>query len=92
VSRVDTTTKKVAATIVAGIPGLGGDICDGADSVWATVFDIPLARINSRTNKVLRQWVGRGGDSLRFGHESIWLTDYQRGLLWRIRYGEELQH
>jgi hypothetical protein len=92
VSRVDTTTKKVAATIVAGIPGLGGDICDGADSVWATVFDIPLARINSRTNKVLRQWVGRGGDSLRFGHESIWLTDYHRGLLWRIRYGEELQH
>ena len=84
VSRVDTSTKRLAATIAAGIPGLGGDICYGADAVWATVFDIPLTRIDSKTNKVLRQWVGRGGDSLRFGHESIWLTDYHRGLLWRI--------
>jgi streptogramin lyase len=92
VSRVDMSTKKVGATIAAGIPGLGGDICYGANSVWATVFDIPLTRIDSRTNKVLRQWVGRGGDSLRFGHESIWLTDYHRGLLWRIRYEEDLQH
>ena len=90
-SRVDTSTKKVTATIAAGIPGLGGDICYGADSVWATVFDTPLTRIDARSNKVLRQWVGRGGDSLRFGHESIWLTDYHRGLLWRIP-DEELQH
>jgi virginiamycin B lyase len=92
VSRVDTSTKKVAATIAAGIPGPGGDICYGADSVWATVFDIPLTRIDSKTNKVLRQWVGRGGDSLSFGPESIWLTDYHRGLLWRIPYKEKLQH
>jgi virginiamycin B lyase len=90
-SRVDTSTKKVVATIAAGIPGFGGDICYGANSVWAAVFDIPLTRINPKTNKVLRQWVGRGGDSLRFGHESIWLTDYHRGLLWRIPY-EELRH
>jgi virginiamycin B lyase len=92
VSRVDTSTKKVTAAIAAGIPGLGGDICYGVDSVWATVFDIPLTRIDSRTDKVLRQWVGRGGDSLRFGYESIWLTDYHRGLLWRFPYEEGLTH
>ncbi len=91
VSRVDTNTKKVVATIAAGIPGLGGGICYGADSVWATVFDIPLTRIDPRVDKAVRQWVGRGGDSLRFGHESFWLTDYHRGLLWRIPFGE-LQH
>jgi virginiamycin B lyase len=86
VSRVDEKTRKLTATITAGIPGLGGDICYGADSVWASVFDVPLTRIDSQTNKVLRQWVGPGGDSLRFGHDSIWLTDYHKGLVWRFPY------
>lgn len=84
VSRVDAKTRKVTATITLGIPGPGGDICYGANSVWATVFDIPLTQIDSQTNKVLRQWVGRGGDSVRFGHDSIWLTDYHNGLVWRF--------
>ena len=84
VSRVDAKTRKLTATIILGIPGPGGDICYGADSVWATVFDVPLTQIDSQTNKVLRQWVGRGGDSLRFGHDSIWLTDYHNGLIWRF--------
>src|SRR5579863_10299818 len=68
ISRVDEKSRILTATITAGIPGLGGDISYGADSVWASVFDIPLSRIDSQTNKVVRQWVGRGGDSLRFGH------------------------
>jgi hypothetical protein len=32
----------------------------------------------------VRQWVGKGGDSLRFGFDSLWLTDYKKGLLSRI--------
>src|ERR1039458_2559046 len=71
VSRVDEKSRKVIATIQAGIPGAGGDIGYGADSVWATVFEVPLTRIDATTNKVMRQWVGNGGDSLRFGHDSI---------------------
>jgi virginiamycin B lyase len=86
VSRVDTSTRKVTATIPVGIPGVGGEICYGADSIWTAKFSIPLTRIDAKTNKVSRQWVGRGGDALRFGHESIWLTDYYRGLLWRIPF------
>lgn len=86
VSRVDENSRKLTATITVGIPGLGGDICYGEDSVWTSVFDVPLSRIDSHTNKVLRQWVGRGGDSLRFGHGAIWLTDYHNGLLWRFPY------
>ena len=84
ISRIDEKSRKVKATIQAGIPGIGGDICFGEESVWATVFDVPLTRIDARTDKVSRQWVGRGGDSLRVGHGSLWLTDYHRGLLWRI--------
>lgn len=92
VSRVDERSRKVIATIQAGIPGAGGDIGYGADSVWATVFDVPLTRIDATTNKVVRQWVGKGGDSLRFGYGSIWLTDYHSGLLWQFPDKEVLHH
>ena len=84
VSRVDEKSRRVIATIHTGIPGVGGDIGYGADSVWATVFDVPLTRIDATTNEVARQWIGKGGDSLRFSHGSIWLTDYKKGLLLRI--------
>jgi len=30
------------------------------------------------------QWVGAGGDSLRYGHGSIWMTDYKNGSLMRL--------
>jgi virginiamycin B lyase len=91
VSRVDTSTRKVTATIPVGIPGVGGEICYGADSVWTAKFGIPLTRIDAKTNTVSRQWVGRGGDALRFAYDSIWLTDYHSGLLWRIPFEEALQ-
>jgi len=91
ISRVDENSRKLTATITVGIPGSGGDICFGADSVWASVFDVPLSVIDRQTNKVLHQWVGRGGDSLRFGHDSIWLTDYRNGLVWRFPY-DATQH
>jgi streptogramin lyase len=84
VTRVDEKSKKVLARIQAGIPGKGGDIDYGADSVWLTVFDVPLTRIDAATNRVVRQWVGNGGDSLRFGFDSIWITDYKMGLLSRV--------
>jgi hypothetical protein len=90
VSRVDARRKKVTTTIAAGIPGVGGDICYGADSIWVTVLDVPLTLIDARADKVVRQWVGAGGDSVRFGHGSVWLTDYRRGLVWRFPYNEAL--
>ncbi len=92
ITRVDEKSRKVIATIPVGIPGAGGELSYGADALWATVFDLPLSRIDRRTNRVSRQWVGRGGDSLRFGHNSIWLTDYYRGLLWRIPAEGVLNH
>jgi virginiamycin B lyase len=84
VSRVDEKSRKVTASIQVGIPGTGGDIGFGADSVWPTVFEVPLTRIDATPNKVVKQWVGKGGDSLRVGFDAIWITDYKRGLLERI--------
>jgi virginiamycin B lyase len=91
VTRIDARNRKVVATISAGVPGPGGDICYGADKVWVSVFDVPLTLIDPGSNRVVRQWVGRGGDSLRVGGDSIWLTDYFRGLLWRIPSDETLK-
>lgn len=92
VSRIDEKSRKVIATIQAGIPGAGGDIGYGAESVWPAVLGVPLTRIDATTNKVVRQWVGKGGDSLRFGYGSIWLTDYKKGLLSRFPAEEVLHH
>jgi virginiamycin B lyase len=86
-TRVDAKSRKVRATITLGIPGPGGDICYSAGSVWASVFGVPLSQIDVKTNTVLRQWIGRGGDSLRFGQDSLWLTDSHHGLVWRIPKG-----
>jgi virginiamycin B lyase len=84
ISRVDTKTNKLAATIAVGIPGTGGEIAFGDGSVWATVFQIPMSRIDPATNAVVQQWRGTGGDSIRIGHGSIWLTDYAHSVVWRL--------
>ncbi len=84
VTRVDEKSRKVLASIQAGIPGTGGDLDYGAGSVWLSVFDVPLTRVEATTNRVLKQWIGKGGDSLRFGFASVWITDYKKGILSRI--------
>jgi hypothetical protein len=58
VSRVDEKSKHVTR-IQVGIPGTGGDIGYGADSVWLSVFDVPLTRIDATTNRVIKQWIGK---------------------------------
>jgi virginiamycin B lyase len=84
ISRVDMKTNTRVATIEAGIPGGGGEIAVGEGSVWATVIDFPLTRIDPATNKVVQQFAGKGGDSVRVGHGSVWLTDLKAGKLLRL--------
>ena len=84
ITRVNTKTRQVVGTVQAVIPGHGGDISYAAGRVWATVFDVPLTMVYAESDEVLRQWVGPGGDAIRFGHGSLWLTDLRNGLLWRL--------
>ena len=84
VSRVSAKTGKLEATIAAGIPGHGGEISFGAGSAWATEMEFPLTRIDAKTNKVVAQWHGKGGDSVRFAFGTVWLTDLKGGKVWRI--------
>jgi len=84
VSRVDLKSRKLAANIEVGIPGTGGELAFGNGHVWATVFQIPLSEIDPATNAVVKQWVGAGGDSVRVGHGSVWLSNLREQNVWRI--------
>jgi virginiamycin B lyase len=84
VSRVDPKTNKVSATIEAGVPGDGGDIAAGEGSVWVASFEFPLTRIDPFTNKVVQQFAGPGGDAVRVGLGSVWLSNLRQHNVWRI--------
>jgi virginiamycin B lyase len=84
ISRVDTKSRKVIATVTTGLPGEGGEIAYGLGHVWATLFRIPITEIDPETNEVVRQWVGDGGDSIRAGHGSVFLSNLRAHTIWRI--------
>ena len=84
VSRIDVKAKKLITNIELGVPGGGGEIAYGEGYVWVTVFEIPLSQIDPDTNKVIRQWVGPGGDAVRIGHGSVWLSNIRQENVWRL--------
>jgi streptogramin lyase len=84
IARVDASTGKRTALIAAGIPGLGGEIAFGGGAVWATVFQFPITRIDVNSNAVTGQWHGPGGDSIRYGHGSVWLSSLVGAKVWRL--------
>ncbi len=88
VTRVDAKTNRRVADINAGLAGKGGEIAFGFNSVWATLEQFPVTRIDVSTNSIVTQWAGAGGDSIRAGHGSIWLTDLRGGKVWRIEPGK----
>lgn len=83
-SRVDEKTGKLVATIALGIPGAGGDMTFGDGYVWATNTEFPISQIDPATNKVIKQWGGPGGDGMRFGLGSVWLSNGSLQTVWRI--------
>jgi len=84
ITRVDTASSKAVVTVAAGIPGTGGEITFGFGAAWATVIGFPITRVDAATNTVTAQWAGPGGDSIRTGFGSIWLTDLFHGKIWRF--------
>ncbi len=84
ISRVDAKSAKLIVNIEAGIPGGGGEIAFGEGHVWATIPQIPLSEIDPATNQVIKQWTGPGGDSVRVGHGSVWLSNLRQQNVWRF--------
>lgn len=84
IARVDDKSGEKTATIAAGIPGFGGEIAFGGGAVWATVFGFPITRVDAATGTITAQWHGAGGDSIRYGLRSIWLSSYRDAKVWRL--------
>jgi virginiamycin B lyase len=84
VTRVEVKTGRRVADIPAGLAGKGGEIAFGFGSVWATLEQFPITRIDAKSNDIVSQWKGAGGDSIRAGHGTIWLTNLRGGKVWRI--------
>lgn len=84
VSKVDPKQKKTVANIEVGIPGGGGEISAAGGSVWVTVFQIPISRIDPKAEKVTHQYAGPGGDAILFAHGSVWLSNLREQNVWRI--------
>jgi virginiamycin B lyase len=84
VTRISAADNRVAATIEVGIPGPGGDISAGEGSVWATSFGFPVSRIDPKTNRVIQQFIGEGGDAIRAGNGELWLSNYKSGVEWKL--------
>jgi virginiamycin B lyase len=56
----------------------------GAGAAWLSVFGTPVTRIDPTSNTVTHQFVGPGGDSVRYGNDALWVTDQKRNELWKI--------
>ena len=41
-------------------------------------------KIDPGTNRVVKQWLGMGGDSVRAAHGSVWISNLRQGNVWRI--------
>jgi hypothetical protein len=48
--------------------------------IWGSVTMPDL----TSTNKVVAQFVARGGDAVRVGHGSVWLCSFKLKELWRV--------
>jgi virginiamycin B lyase len=84
VSRVDMKTDKLLATIPCGIQGSGGDLSFADGYVFAAQMDFPLTQIDAKTNTVVAQWAGPGGDGMRAGLGSVWLSNLRLQTVYRI--------
>jgi len=85
VSKLDPGSGNVVATIPAKVPGEGGCIATGLGSVWVTMPQTPVLRIDPKSNKVIERWTGGGGDCISVGFGSVWLSNHAVGNVWRIK-------
>ncbi|HEV7809427.1 MAG TPA: hypothetical protein VGO64_02410, partial [Candidatus Limnocylindrales bacterium] len=84
VTRIDPKTGHVVATIPVYVPGDGGCIAAGGGSVWVTMPETPVSRIDPATNQVTERFTGAGGDCISVSAGSVWLSNLQIGTVWRI--------
>jgi len=66
-------------------------LAGGGGSVWTTMVKVPLSAIDGSTGRVRCQFTGPGGDSLGVNGDSLWLTDYTAGDIYRYDLDEVMR-
>jgi virginiamycin B lyase len=86
VDRIDPKTNKVSKSIDLSVPGATGGIAVGLGSVWVTLQDYPLTRIDPQAEKekVVQQFWGTGGGAIQIAGNALWLSNTKTGTLWRL--------
>ena len=88
VSQIDPASNTVKTVIPVGVPGSGGDISAGGTMIWVAAAGIPLSRIEPRLGRVVDQYGNyEGADAIRYGFNSVWVSDHRKGDVWRIDPG-----
>ena len=65
-------------------PGTGGELAFGKATCGRRCSRCRCTEIDPATNEVVRQWFGAGGDAVRVGHGSVWLSNLREQNVWRI--------
>jgi streptogramin lyase len=84
VDRIDPKTNKVSKTIDLEVPGASGGISFGEGSLWITQAGFPLTRIDVAAESVAQQFPGEGGGAIAWSAGAIWLSNLDKGTVWRI--------
>jgi virginiamycin B lyase len=84
VDRIDPKTNKVSKTIDLEVPGAEGQIGFGEGSIWVTQTGFPLTRIDIASESVAQQFPGEGGGAIAVSPGALWLSNVDKGTVWRI--------
>jgi len=77
IDRIDPKTNKVTKTIELGAPATAGAISIGEGSLWVSMSNFPLTRIDPAAEKVVQQFWGEGAGVVQAALGSVWLAEAQ---------------
>ena len=83
VSRVDVKTRKLTTNIPLASPERVAKL-PTAKVTSGRRFSKSRNANRSSDQQVIKQWLGAGGDSIRVGHGSVWISNLRQQNLWRI--------
>jgi virginiamycin B lyase len=75
IDRIDPKTNKVTKTIELGAPATAGAISIGEGSLWVSMTNFPLTRIDAVSEKVVQQFWGEGAGVVQAALGSVWLAE-----------------
>ena len=62
----------------------GSPLFSQAIKAGNAVYMSGIVGIDPKTNQPVKQWKGKGGDGLRFGLGSLWLSNGALGTVWQL--------